>query len=89
MKLVKLLFIVIAALLIGNVIVANSAVDESVSVKTISAEIENLTQQNIVLKQDIAQAGSLTKIASRVEELGFVDTPKVMTVNNTSNVALR
>lgn len=89
MKLVKLLGVVIALLLIGNVVVANAAVDESVTVKSMSAEIEALTQDNLTLKQQIASAGSLTQIASRLEALGFVESPSIMTVSNTSSVALR
>lgn len=89
MKLIKLLTVVIASLLIGNVIIANTAVDESVTVKTVSAEIEALTQQNLLLKQQIAGIGSLTAIASRIEAMGFVETPKVMAVTVSSTVALR
>jgi len=89
MKLIKLLSLVIASLLIGNVIVANTAVDESVTVKTMSAEIQALTEQNQGLKQQIASTGSLTAISNRVEALGFVETPKVMAVTVSSTVALR
>lgn len=89
MKLIKLLGFVIATLLICNVVVANTAVDESVTVKTVSAEIEALTQQNILLKQQIASTGSLTAIASRIEALGFVETPKVMAITVNNTVALR
>lgn len=89
MKLIKLLSLIIASLLIGNVVIANTAVDESVTVKTMSAEIQALTQQNLALKQQIASNGSLTAIANRVEALGFVETPKVMAVTVSSTVALR
>lgn len=88
MKLVKLLAIVIALLLIGNVVVANAAVDESVTVKVMSAEIEALSQENLRLKQTIAETGSLTRIAERSESLGFVMIPKVVTLS-TSSLASR
>jgi cell division protein FtsL len=88
MKLAKLLFVVIAGLLIGNVIVANTAVDESVTVKVMSAEIEAMSQANLQLKQEIAATGSLTRIAERAETLGFVSVPKVVTLT-TSSLASR
>lgn len=88
MKLVKLLAVVIVALLIGNVVVANTAVDESVTVKVMMAEIEALTQENMRLKQTVASTGSLTRIAERAESLGFVAIPKVMSLT-TSSLASR
>lgn len=89
MRLIKLLFAIIVVLLIGNVAVANTAVDESIVVKNVSAEIEALTQQNLALKQQIAQAGALTRVETHLEAMGFVESPKVMTLGGVSNVALR
>lgn len=89
MKLIKLLFVVIALLLVGNVVVANQAVDESVTVKAISADISALTAQNQSLRSQVAAAGSLSHIAERVTELGFVETPQIVSLVPTSTVALR
>lgn len=89
MKLVKLLGMVIVVLLIGNVVLANTAVDESLTVKAVSAEIEALEQRNLNLKQTIAKEGSLQQISLRLEASGYVTTPRVVTLNTTSAVALR
>ena len=47
MKLVKLFSLVIFFLVVTNVVVANAAVDESVEVKSINAEITSLSNQKI------------------------------------------
>lgn len=88
MKLVKLLCLIILGLIVSNVIVANAAVDESVTVKSINAEITKLSEQNIVLKQQIASLGSLNHIADKVEAMGFVESPQIVSLSN-SSVALR
>lgn len=84
MKLVKLLSIVIVALLIGNVVIANNAVDESVVVKTLSAEIERLNQENLKLSQESARLGSIQAASPRIEAMGFVETPVVVSLTTPS-----
>ncbi len=88
MKLVKLLGVIIFALIIGNVMLANNAVDESVTVKAISAEISALSDQNLILKQQIAALGSLNHIAQKAEALGYVENPQIVSLSH-SSVALR
>ena len=88
MKLVKLFSLVIFFLVVTNVVVANAAVDESVEVKSINAEITSLSNQNIVLKQQIAALGSLTNIQSKIEAMGFVESPQIVSLTS-SSVALR
>lgn len=88
MKLVKLFSLVIFFLVVTNVVVANAAVDESVEVKSINAEITSLSNQNIVLKQQIAALGSLSNIQSKIEAMGFVESPQIVSLSS-SSVALR
>ncbi len=89
MKLLKFLALVIAILLVGNIVLANSAVDESVTVKATSADIKALEQQNVSLKQNIAEHGALTNIIAHLEERGFVTSPKVVPHMSNTSVALR
>lgn len=88
MKIIKLLSLVIAALLITNVVIANSAVDESVLVTKLSNEITTLTEENTTLRQEVALAGSITKLQDQVLSLGFVENPPVVSLT-TSSLALR
>lgn len=88
MKLVKLFSLIIFLLVVTNVVVANAAVDESVAVKSINAEIASLNNQNIVLKQQIAALGSLSNIQGKIEAMGFVESPQIVSLSN-SSVALR
>lgn len=88
MKTVKILSVIIAALLITNVVSANSAVDDSLSVTKLTNEITILTEENVALRQEVALAGSLSKLQDQILALGFVENPKVVTLTS-SSLALR
>lgn len=89
MKLIKALFAVIVVLVIGNVTLANRSVDESIVVADLSSEITSLQNENTILKSSVATAGSLGTLSLRIEEAGFVSSPKIATVETTSSVASR
>ena len=89
MKLIKALFAVIVVLVIGNVTIANRSVDESIVVSDLSAEISSLQNENTILKSSVASAGSLGTLSLRIEEAGFVASPKIATITTTSSVASR
>jgi len=89
MKTVKLLFIVIAALVITSVTYSNHSVSDSQLVGELSSEINALEKQITLTEAEIAQAGSLTQIASKVEEMGYERSTKVVSVYAPSNVASR
>jgi hypothetical protein len=89
MKLIKLLFAVIVVLVLGNVTLANRSVDESIVVSDLSAEIAALQNENTILKSEVAQSGSLGNLSLRIEEAGFVSSPKIAAVETSSAVASR
>ena len=89
MKLVKLFFVVIAGLVLTSVTLSNHSLDDSEKVSALSQEVIQLEKDNTVLRAEIAEAGSLTKLSGRVEELGFVGSPQVVTLTRTGAVALR
>jgi len=89
MKIVKLLFAVIAILLVANVVIANNAVDESLVVTKVSQEIATLSEENMQLRQEVARAGSLSQLQEKILALGFVENPKVVSLSTTSSLALR
>jgi hypothetical protein len=89
MKLIKALFAVIVVLVIGNVTLANRSVDESIVVSDLSAEISSLQNENTILKSSVAAAGSLGSLSQRIEEAGFVSSPKIAAVETTTSVASR
>jgi hypothetical protein len=89
MKLIKALFAVIVVLVIGNVTVANRSVDESLVVSDLSAEIAALQNENTILKSSVATAGSIGTLSAKIEEAGFISTPKIAAVETGSSVASR
>ena len=89
MKIVKLLFVVIAALVVTSVTYSNHSLDDSQKVADLSSEITSLEKENVILRSQIADAGSLTKIASKVEEMGFVPAEVVVSIDAPLNVASR
>jgi len=89
MKLIKALFALIVVLVITNVTVANRSVDESIIVSDLSAQISSLQNENTILKSVIASIGSLGSLSQRIEEAGFVGSPKIASLETISSVATR
>lgn len=89
MKLIKLLFVVIVALVVTNVTYANRGVDESIVVADLSREIAVMQNQNTILKAQVAQAGAIGNLSTKLAEAGFVESPKVVNLSSTSSVASR
>lgn len=89
MKLVKVLSVLIALLVVTSVTVSNHSLDDSQKVADLTAEISALEKENTITTAQIAEVGSLTAIAARVEELGFVQPVKVVSVTLPGAVASR
>ncbi len=89
MKLIKLLFGVIVVLVIANVTLTNRSVDEGIVVSNLSKEIAALQNQNTILRGQVAALGSIGNLTAKLEEAGFVETPKVVSLPTTSSVASR
>lgn len=89
MKLIKLLFVVITALVIANVTLTNRTVDESVVVSRLNREIETLQNENTILKAQVAESGSLGNLTLKLQEAGFVTSTQIVSVDSTSSVASR
>lgn len=89
MKLIKLLFLVIVALVIGNVTMTNTAVDEGVVVARLTKEIAQLENDNTIMAATVASAGSLGSISSKLEAAGFVESQAVVALPTSVSVASR
>ncbi len=89
MKLIKFLFAIIIALVIGNVTLTNAAVDEGVVVSRLSSEIAQIQNENTIMRATVAGAGSLGSLSARLADLGFVESPKVVALPTTASVASR
>jgi hypothetical protein len=89
MKLIKFLFILIVALVIGNVTLTNRSVDEGVVLANLTRDIATLQNQNIILRAQVAADGSLGNLTTRLTEAGFTDSPKVVSLQTSTSVALR
>lgn len=89
MKLIKLLFGVIVILVIANVTLTNRSVDEGIVLANLSKEITALQNENTILKGQVASLGSISNLTAKLEEAGFIETPKVVSLPTTSSVASR
>lgn len=87
MKLFKLLACFIVILIVSSITLSNHSLDDSQHVRELSLDIASLQHDNTLLKDEIAQAGSLTKIAAVATEKGFVESPKIVTLSVPSHVA--
>lgn len=89
MKLIKILFAVIVILVLGNVTLTNSSVDESLRVAELTRDIKALEDQNLIRQNNIASLGSLTVLKPAIVAAGFVTNPTVVALPTPSSVALR
>lgn len=89
MKLIKFLFAIIVCLVIGNVTLTNTAVDEGVTVARLTNEIAELQNENTILTATVAASGSLGNLSAQLESAGFVQSPKVVAIPTPSSVASR
>lgn len=87
MKLFKLFTILIVTLIITSITLSNRSLDDSERVRELTLNISVLEHDNTLLKDEIAEAGSLTKIAQVAGDHGFVESPKIVTLSAPSRVA--
>jgi hypothetical protein len=89
MKLIKFLFAVIVALVIGNVTLTNTAVDEGIVVARLTKEIAQIQNDNAIMAAAVASSGSLGALSAQLDEAGFVESPKVVAIPTPASVASR
>lgn len=80
MKLVKLLWGAIALLVVTNVVLSNRSVDLVNDLQATESSVATLVQEIAVLRFQVSEAGSLTKIAEAARAQGYVDTVHVASV---------
>jgi len=74
---------------LGNVTLTNRSVDESLVVSQLNKEIKSLEDQNILTQARIAESGSLTLLAERIAQAGYVDNAAIVALPNSASMALR
>lgn len=89
MKIIKLLSFVIVALVIANVTLTNKSVDESLVVSNLSRDIAAIQNENMILKAEVASAGSIKELSPRIQAAGFESTLNIASLPSVSNVASR
>lgn len=91
-KAVIILVVAISSVLlltIVNVIVANRLTTSGVSLAALEKDIENYKKQNALMQEDILMASSLTEIASKAAQLGFVQETSSLTLSSKIPVVMR
>lgn len=89
MKLIKILFALIIALVIVNVTLTNRTVEDGVTLSNLEKEITELQNQNTIMKATVAASGSLGNLTQKLVGAGFVESTKIVSVQTTSSVASR
>jgi hypothetical protein len=89
MKLIKALSALIVVLMIASVTLTNRNVDESLVVSDLTDSITSLQNQNTILRAQVATAGSLSTLSTKIAEAGFVESPKVVALPTPASVASR
>lgn len=80
MKLAKLMWVAIVFLVVTNVVLSNRSVDLVHDLQETERLITVLEKEVAVIKFQVSQAGSLTKIAQSAREQGYIDTTHVAAI---------
>jgi cell division protein FtsL len=75
-------------LLILQVVVSNRLATTGIKIAKIETDIEQLTQENADIKQQIASASALRTIQSKAKQLGFTQTVKPIYLDSAPKVAI-
>lgn len=89
MKLIKILFALILALVIANVTLTNRSVDEGIVLSGLAREISSLQDQNTIMRAQIALDGSLGSLNTKLIEANFVSSPTIVALSDNHAVASR
>ncbi|MFH1244334.1 MAG: hypothetical protein V1487_02035 [bacterium] len=75
--------------MLGNVTLTNHSIDESLVVSQLNQEIKSLEDQNILTQARIAEIGSLTLLAEKISQAGYVDNAHIVALPTPASMALR
>jgi hypothetical protein len=89
MKLIKILSVVIVLLVIANVTITNRSIDQGVEVTSLIREINQLQNENTIMKAQIAEAGSLGALSEKIIAAGYTETPIAIALKSSVSVASR
>jgi len=78
--------LLVVGLLTAQIIYSCQLVTDGKQIKEIDKQIENLEQQVSLNEEQVASASSLLAIRDRSIALGFVETPKILTISQDSQV---
>ncbi len=70
-KIIAIVFTLVSILIIANLFIANSLATKGKLVSDLKIKSESLKKENISLKSEIAQLGSLSTIEQKARVLGF------------------
>jgi hypothetical protein len=78
MKLIKALSVFIIILVITNVTLTNRTLDEGLMISNLTNDLDVLQNQNTILRSQVALAGSIGGLTTKLSEAGFVESPKII-----------
>lgn len=88
LKTIFILTIIAILLQVANVFLSNTIASGSVEAALLTTKIEKVEEKNAIIKTELLKYSSLTRLASRAAEMGFVDSKKFITVNSPLSVAV-
>jgi cell division protein FtsL len=84
----KVSILVIVALVLTQILISNQLADAGANLSQLQDQIQNTTQQNHHLQQTITSKISLTTITQQAPNLGYDQTPKLVTISPPASLAL-
>ncbi len=89
MKLIKVLSLLIIILVITNVTLTNRTLDEGVVISNLTNDLTSLQNQNTIMRSQVALAGSIGGLTTKLSESGFVASPDIIPLPTAPSLATR
>lgn len=87
-KIILTLLLVVTGLVIFRVILSSSFAIDGITLDRLHIQLAQLQKENMLLKEKIYTASSLTMIASDAAQMGFVEEKTSIAISNVSSLAI-
>ena len=86
-KILLSLLLIVGGLIIFRVVLSSSFAVDGIALSRLNNQLAQLQKKDMILKEKIYTASSLTMIASDAAHMGFVEEKSRIAINNVSSLA--
>lgn len=87
-KIILLLLSIVAVLSVAKVILHNAFSTSGIFISKIEQEIKDYKTQNAIMSEELLATSSLTNLAQKAKQEGFVDSDSLMVIKSSKPLAI-